>query len=114
MFVIGEDLLGAFDSTGGPVKFDGIRAQVDGDVQAVFEDVQVLVPGAEQGLNMRSDFDTFLHSVLASASVRRVQVLDGWIRCGRGGVCSAKSRLRCGGEARRNARSQGASNCHYG
>jgi len=59
-------------------------------VEAVFEDVQVFVPGAEQGFDVRSDLDTFLHSVLAWASARRLQMLDGWVRSRRGGIAAQK------------------------
>jgi hypothetical protein len=48
-------------------------------VQAVFEDVQVFVPGAEQGFDVRSDLDTLLHSVWAVASARQLRLLDGWL-----------------------------------
>ena len=64
LIVVGEELLGAGYVAGRAFDFDVIGAQVNVDVQAVFEHVQVFVARAEQGLDVGTDFNTFLHSDL--------------------------------------------------
>ena len=63
MVVVGEDLLGARHVARRAFQFNAIRSQVDRDVQAVFEHVQILVARAKQGLDVRADFDALLHLV---------------------------------------------------
>ena len=57
MLIVGKHLFGAVDIAGRSVDLDGVCAQVDGDVQAVFEQAQVFVAGAKQGFDIRADFD---------------------------------------------------------
>ena len=68
MFVVGEHLLGAGNIAGAAFNLDGIRLQNDGDVQAVFQQTQILIAGAEECLDVGADLDIFFHSgrVLAS------------------------------------------------
>ena len=74
LVVVGEDLLGAGYVARGSFEFNGVGSQVDVDVQAVFQHVQVFVAGAEQGLDVGADFNTLLHSVFAHPSVLRLRV----------------------------------------
>src|SRR5207244_3711057 len=55
VFEVGKDLLRAGDVLRRAIYADGIRIHVDGDVQAVFHDVQIFVAGAEQGLYVWGD-----------------------------------------------------------
>ncbi len=64
MVVVGEQLLGARHVAGRAFQVDAVGAQIDVDVQAVFEHVQVFIAGAEQGFEVRADLNTFLHSEL--------------------------------------------------
>ena len=62
--VVGEQLLGAGHVARRAFQVDVIGTQVDVDVQAVFEHVQVFIASAEQGHEVRTDFNAFLHSEL--------------------------------------------------
>ena len=46
--VIGKNLFGAGYVAGSAFQFEGVGTEVNIDVQAVFQHVQVLIPGAEQ------------------------------------------------------------------
>ena len=59
--VVREELLSPGDVSSRPFQFDGVRAQIDSDIQAVFQHVQVLVARAEQGFYVRADLNIFLH-----------------------------------------------------
>src|SRR6185369_2736591 len=61
LLIVGKYLLGACHIFSFAFQVNGVGTQVDGDVQAVFQDMQVFIPGAEQGLDIRADLDTFLH-----------------------------------------------------
>ena len=67
--IVGKDLLGPGNIAHCPFQFDRVGSQVDGDVQTVFQHMQVFVPGTEQGFNVRSNLDALLHSALAYPSV---------------------------------------------
>src|SRR5690348_11214598 len=68
MVVIGEYLLGAIYVSRSTFNFYGVSFQVNGDVQAVFEHMQIFVSRTEQSFNLRADLDVLLHQgpVLAS------------------------------------------------
>ena len=65
MFVVGEDLLGPRHVTRRAFYFDRIGSQIDADVQTVFQHAQIFISRAEQGFDIRTYFDTLLHSVCA-------------------------------------------------
>jgi hypothetical protein len=46
-FVIDKDLLGARYIAGRAFQFNRIRAQVNGDVQAIFQHAHILIPRAK-------------------------------------------------------------------
>jgi len=69
MVVIGKDLLGPGNIAGRTLQFNRIGAQIDVDVQTVFQHMQVFIPGTEQGFNVRSNLNALLHSVLAHPSL---------------------------------------------
>jgi hypothetical protein len=75
LIVIGEDLLGAAYISRCALEFNGIGFQIDGDVQTVFQHMQILIARAEQGLNIRTYLDTLFHSVVA-LFLPRVRCLD--------------------------------------
>ena len=80
LIVIGKNLFGASYVARGSFNFDGVRAEVYIDVQAIFQHMQVFVTGAEQGLDVRADFNTLLHSNsvfrVPSSAVAHFQTLD--------------------------------------
>ena len=61
VLVIGKNLLGAANVDGSTDDFDGFGAQVDGDVQTIFQQAQVFVSGAKQGCDIRAYFNVLLH-----------------------------------------------------
>ena len=63
MGVVGKDFLGTRHIGRGAFEFDGIGAQVNGKVQAVFQHMQIFIARTEQGLNVGADLDAFLHAV---------------------------------------------------
>ncbi len=62
--VVGKELFGAGHVARRALDFNVIGSQVDVDIQAVFEHVQIFVAGAEQGLDIGTDFNALLHSGL--------------------------------------------------
>src|ERR1700734_3833425 len=69
MAIVGKNLFGAGYIGSCTFELNGVGAQVDIDVQTVFQHMQVLVPGTEQGFNVRSNLDALLHSALAYPSI---------------------------------------------
>ncbi len=65
---VGKDLLSAHHVPGGALKLHGIRLQIDIYVEAAFQHLQVFVANAEELLDVRDNFNIFLHSVFADAS----------------------------------------------
>ena len=61
--VIGKDLLGARHIASRTLQLDPVRPQIDGNVQPVFQHAQILIPRAEQRLDVRSSPNALLHSV---------------------------------------------------
>jgi hypothetical protein len=55
MLVVGKKLFGAGHVAGRAFQFNAVGAQVDIDVQAVFQHVQILVARAKQGLDIRAE-----------------------------------------------------------
>ena len=66
--VVGKNLLGPGNVAGRPFQVDGIRSQVDIDVQAVFQQAYILVARAEKSLDVGTDFNALLHSVFGASS----------------------------------------------
>ena len=64
MLVIGEELFGAGHVAGRAFQFNAVGAQIDVDVQAVFEHVEIFVASAEQGFDVRAEFNILFHSGL--------------------------------------------------
>jgi len=62
VLVVGEQLFGASHVAGRAFQFNVARAQIDIDVQAVFEHVEIFIARAEQGLDVGSEINTFFHS----------------------------------------------------
>src|SRR5690348_10495187 len=62
VIVIRKNLLGSRHIARCPFQIDSVGSKIDVDVQPVFEYMQVLVPGAEQRFNVRSNLDAFLHA----------------------------------------------------
>src|SRR5262249_52894288 len=72
---VGEDLLRPRDVAGRALDLDAVRLQSHSDVQAVFQDLQVLVASSEELLNVGNDLDVFLHSACAvSSGIERAPV----------------------------------------
>jgi hypothetical protein len=61
---IGEDSGYSVDRVVWAGDVDSVGAEVDGDVQTVFEEAKVFVAGPIQGLNTRRDFDSFFIQVV--------------------------------------------------
>src|ERR1043165_2118301 len=61
MLIIGKHLFGAGYIFGFAFQVNAIGAQVNGDIQAVFQHVQIFIAGAEQGFDVWADLNTFLH-----------------------------------------------------
>jgi hypothetical protein len=59
--VIGKNLLGKRHIAWSPFQVDGVGSQVNIDVQAVFQQPQILVPRAEKSLDVGGDFNALLH-----------------------------------------------------
>ena len=53
MFIIRKHLLGAGHVASGAFEFNPVRPQINVDVQAIFEHMQVFVPRAKQCLDVR-------------------------------------------------------------
>ena len=84
MVIVGENLLGAVTSRAAPSTSTPFERKVDRDVQAVFEQVQILVARSQQGLDIRADFNTLLHSggqFLFSCTLRQVGLCGGHQSC---------------------------------
>ena len=64
VFEVGEDLFGARYLGRRAANFNGIRPQVDSDLEAGFHQMQVFVTGTKEGLDIRADLDIFLQSDL--------------------------------------------------
>ena len=71
MFVVGEQLFSAGYVARRAFQFNAVGAQVDVDVQAVFEHMEIFIAGAEQSLDVTCEFNIFFHSELC----RRLQQL---------------------------------------
>jgi len=63
VFKVRENLLSARHIARGALKINPVRPQINIDIQAVFEHMQVFVPRAKQCLDVRGDLDALLHSV---------------------------------------------------
>ncbi len=61
-FVIGKHLLGARHVARRALQFNGVRPQVNGDVQTIFQHAHILVARAKQSLDVGTNPDAFLHS----------------------------------------------------
>src|SRR5207245_1162361 len=130
LIVFSEDLLGPGHIARRPFEFNGIGAQIDGNVQTAFQHVQIFIPGAEQGLYVGTDLNTFLHSVAGACLLPTLMVRhDSW-----GGMTSpskpsaarqippgarhfhtlhGQTILVSGNGTSRGCSPRGASNCHY-
>ena len=64
MVEVGENLLGAGDVSGRAFNVNSIRFQLDTYVEAVLHDLEIFVAGTEKLLDVRHNFNTFLHPVL--------------------------------------------------
>ena len=64
LLVVGKQLLGARHVAGRAFQFNVVGTQVDVDVQAVFQHVQILIARAKQGFDIRVKINAFLHSGL--------------------------------------------------
>ncbi len=71
--VVGENLLGASHVVGRAFEFDGVRPQIDGDVEPVFQQAHILVPRAEQRLDVGTNPDAFLHSICLTNPCRDIR-----------------------------------------
>src|SRR5262249_12977458 len=60
--VVGEDLLSTRHVAGCTLQFDGVRAESNGDVQPIFQEPYILVPGAEQGFDVGTNPNALLHA----------------------------------------------------
>ena len=61
MRIICKYLLGARHFGGRAMDLNGIGFQIDGDVQAVFQQMQIFVVRAKQGFDIGAEFDVLLH-----------------------------------------------------
>ena len=61
--IIRKDLRSSSHVALGPFKLNGVRTEVNGDVQPVFQQAHILVPRAEQGLDVGTNPDALLHSL---------------------------------------------------
>ena len=68
MVVVGKNLLSPGNVARRPFQVDGIRSQVNIDIQAVFQQAHILVARAEQSLDVGTDFNALLHSVFGASS----------------------------------------------
>ena len=71
MLVVGKELFGASNVAGRAFQFNAVGAQIDVDVQAVFEHMEIFIPRAEQGLDVGGEFNIFFHSGCSAASSSR-------------------------------------------
>ena len=57
---VGEDAGDAVDAASSVTgDLDGVGAEIDGDVQAIFHEAKIFVAGSVQGLNAGGDFEGF-------------------------------------------------------
>ena len=56
-----EDLFDPGYILGRAVDLDGVGLEIDGDIEPVLKQVKVLVAGTEQGFEIGTKFDVFLH-----------------------------------------------------
>ena len=61
VLIVGKHLLDPADVAGRAGDLDGVGAQVDGDIQTIFQQAQVFVAGTKQGFDIRADFNVLLH-----------------------------------------------------
>ena len=61
---VGEDLFDAGDAVGFAGDVDGIGAEIDRDVEFVFEEAEIFVVGSVERLNARRDFQGFFDQVV--------------------------------------------------
>ena len=61
--VVSENLLRSGHIAGCALELYRVRAQVNGDVQAVFEQAEIFVSCAEQGFDVGDYINTFFHSI---------------------------------------------------
>ena len=78
MVVVGEHLFRAAHVACGAFDFDGLGPQIDGYVQAVFQQPQVFVAGAEEGLDIGRDLDILLHLESGFASITTHDSIREW------------------------------------
>ena len=71
MLVIGKQLFSTGHVAGRAFQFNAVGAQIDIDVQAIFEHVEIFIARAEQGLDVRGEFNIFFHSGCSAASSSR-------------------------------------------
>jgi hypothetical protein len=62
MLVVGEELFGAGHVAGRAFQFNAVGAQIDVDVQAVFEHVKIFIARAEEGFDVRGECNIFFHA----------------------------------------------------
>src|SRR5487761_155323 len=67
---ISKYLLGARYIAGCAFNLYGFRSQINVDVQTIFEHAKILIPRTEKSFNVRTNRNTFLHSVLAYPPTR--------------------------------------------
>ena len=60
---VGKDTLDPCDASGIAGDMDSVGAEIDGDVQAIFEEAKVFVVGAVERLDTGSDFDGLSYQV---------------------------------------------------
>ena len=61
---VGEDLFDAGYAVGFAGDVDGVGAEVDGDVELVFEEAEVFVVGPVEGFDAGGDFEGFFYQVV--------------------------------------------------
>ena len=61
---VGEDLFDTGDVVGFAGYLNGVGAEIDRDVEFVFEEPEIFVVGPVQGLNARRDFQGFFDQVV--------------------------------------------------
>ena len=61
-FVIGENLFRAGHVARSAFQFNGIRSQIDFDVEVVFQEADIFVPRAKECFDVGADPDAFLHA----------------------------------------------------
>ena len=61
---VGKDLFDARNAVGFAGDMDGIGAEIDCDVEFVFEETEIFIVGSVQRLNARGDFQGFFDQVV--------------------------------------------------